>query len=564
MNVGIITIIVIVIIALSAYVVVYNSSASSSSSTSSSSSSTTGAQGWPGPKYNVSFLYAAFLSSPDPAIGTDTSGGNMGVNFYDGLVEYDGSNPPSVVPGLASSWSVSPDGLHYTFHLRQATFHDGTPVTAADVIYSANRVMTILQGFSFLWVGFLKPGDVTAVNTTAVQFNLEAPYSGLIETLPYMFIVNSKLVMAHTQSSGNYGSNGDYGTMWFTQGHDAGSGPYMLTNWVQGVSYTFSAYLNYWKGWKQNQIFSETLYANTAETTVKVRFQQTPGAFAGEFLSAETYQSLNKSGFDLTGPAHPGNAFFVLTNDALPPLNNNHFRRALASLFNYTEFETDVRANGLFHDGPLSWGMLPSVYPNFNPNVPRPVHADLTAAKAELAASGVDVSTLRALTCGAIDGSELSRLICFQLAANAKLLGITINEQDLNFGTYAGDFSANGQGQVDMATIGEFVNYPDPGALLYPAFHSIPVNGSHTYGINPDYFSNSTLDHYLDDARSASDPARVKQDYYSAQTILVQEMPAIPVMEQGVIVPHDAHVQFTYSFELLWQRIYFWTWNPSG
>jgi len=541
---------------------------SSSSVISSASSSTAGSvsQGsWPGQKNNVSFFYAAGLSIPDPAISTDTSGGQIGLNMYDGILAYDGNNPPGLSPGLASSWTSSSDGLHYTFILRQSTFHDGTPVTAADVVYSSDRVMAILQGFSYLWVGVLKPGDVKALNNSAVEFNLEKPYSSFLTTMPFMFVLNSKLVMANTQSSGSYGSNGDYGTTWFTQGHDAGSGPYTLTQWVQGVSYTFNAYLNYWRGWKQNQIFGETLYANNAETTVKVRFQQTPGAFAGEFLSAEFYKTIaNTSGFAITGPSRPGNAFFVLTNDAVAPLNNAHFRRALAYLFNYTDFEKNVRANGLFHDAPLAWGMLPSVYPGFSSNVPHPVYANISAAKAELSASGINPSGLRALTCGAIDGSELSRLICFQLGANAKLIGITINEQDLNFATYQGQFGGNGSSLVDMATIGEFVDYPDPGALLFPTFHSVPSNASHTVAINPDYFANATLDKLLDDARTATNSSQALQDYMSAQLILAQQMPAIPIMEQGVVVPHDAHAQFTYSFELLWERIYYWTWNPNA
>src|SRR5439155_4063240 len=42
-------------------------------------------------------------------------------------------------PGLASSWEKSQDGLTYTFHLRDANFHDGTACTSADVVYSLDR-----------------------------------------------------------------------------------------------------------------------------------------------------------------------------------------------------------------------------------------------------------------------------------------------------------------------------------------------------------------------------------------------------------------------------------------
>lgn len=77
----------------------------------------------------------------DPAGTTTTTVGNMINYFYETLVGYDtGKN--EIVPSLATRWQVSRDGLTYTFTLRRGvTFHDGTPMNAAAVKFSLDRIL---------------------------------------------------------------------------------------------------------------------------------------------------------------------------------------------------------------------------------------------------------------------------------------------------------------------------------------------------------------------------------------------------------------------------------------
>jgi len=94
---------------------------------------------------------------------------------YNRLVDVDDTF--TVLPELATEWSVSDDGLTWTFTLRDGVaFHSGKPFTAADVVHSFERLIdpaTASGAASVL--SFLKPGSITAVDDRTVTFTTEAP-----------------------------------------------------------------------------------------------------------------------------------------------------------------------------------------------------------------------------------------------------------------------------------------------------------------------------------------------------------------------------------------------------
>src|ERR1700730_11278554 len=78
--------------------------------------------------------------SLDPALSTDVPTGRAVGYLFDGLTRF--TPDARVVPGLASSWDVSPDGGVYTFHLRRGiAFTDGTPFVSRQVVLSWQRVL---------------------------------------------------------------------------------------------------------------------------------------------------------------------------------------------------------------------------------------------------------------------------------------------------------------------------------------------------------------------------------------------------------------------------------------
>jgi peptide/nickel transport system substrate-binding protein len=99
------------------------------------------------------------IISLDPAEAFEFSGVEVNANVYDKLIGVDLAKGNALVGELASSWTVSADNLTYTFKLRPGVkFHSGNALTAADVVYSFQRAVTLNKspGFILTQFGFTK------------------------------------------------------------------------------------------------------------------------------------------------------------------------------------------------------------------------------------------------------------------------------------------------------------------------------------------------------------------------------------------------------------------------
>jgi ABC-type oligopeptide transport system substrate-binding subunit len=167
---------------------------------------------------------------------------------FGGLVKLDAEL--KVIPEAAESWDVSPDGKTYTFHLRPGlTFADGTPVTAADFVYSINRALapeTASYGAPFQLghiVGAQAVVDgkareatgVKAVDERTLQITTDRPLAYFLSqlTYSYTFVVPRTLIEQE-------------GARWEEEAF--GTGPFRVKEWQHGQSLTLEANPNYWKG----------------------------------------------------------------------------------------------------------------------------------------------------------------------------------------------------------------------------------------------------------------------------------------------------------------------------
>ena len=136
----------------------------------------------------------------DPYIPEDNGSIWAIEQICDSLIEPD-ENGGGLVPGLAKSWDISEDGLTYTFHLRDAKFNDGTPVTAADAAYSVNKATKgVFSWFLTMVEGATAPDDKTVV------IKLKERYGGFLSVISVygLAVVSEK---AYTADPIAFGTN---------------------------------------------------------------------------------------------------------------------------------------------------------------------------------------------------------------------------------------------------------------------------------------------------------------------------------------------------------------------
>ena len=130
----------------------------------------------------VAFSWPVYI---DPAVGSDMASSSSLVNLYDTLVFP--AADESMTPWLAETWDTSEDGVTWTFHLRQGVlFHDGSELTASDVVYSFNRLQTIGEGFGYMFTNVV---SASVVDDYTVEFVLSEPSGLFLSSLVRLFVL---------------------------------------------------------------------------------------------------------------------------------------------------------------------------------------------------------------------------------------------------------------------------------------------------------------------------------------------------------------------------------------
>lgn len=157
----------------------------------------------------VRIVWPYDTSSLDPTgVGVQRSTWGISVHLYDRLVSYaateraDGTrsyDPATLAPELAERWELSADQKTITFHLRRnATFHDGSPVTAEDVVWSIARALNVPAAAGVMRVGALTRADqLKALDPHTFQVTLPAAnrYGVSVFSIPFAVVINKKLAL---------------------------------------------------------------------------------------------------------------------------------------------------------------------------------------------------------------------------------------------------------------------------------------------------------------------------------------------------------------------------------
>lgn len=301
----------------------------------------------------------------DPSKDSSPIGFNYRLNVFDALTEL--QRDGQLTARLAESWTFSPDLTEWTFRLRQGvTFHDGSPFTADDVVFTINRIKA--DNTSPVRTFIRLVDKVEKIDSHTVLFRLIQPYG----------IFHRQISYVNLMSKTYYDKVGDQG--YATK--PVGTGAYRLIRWVKDDRMELTANPDYWRG---------------APAIKRATFRPIPSesARAAALLSGEidlvpalppALIGQLKSRGDLTVDTAPGfRVIFVAFNVNKPPLDNAKVREAIDVGIDRSAI-TEKLLRGL---GKPTGIMVPPMNIGYDPSF-KPVPYDPQKAKQLVAESGYD------------------------------------------------------------------------------------------------------------------------------------------------------------------------------
>ena len=484
-----ILIVVIAIAAGAAYVLTSSSKGTTSSSPTTSSGSTS----------TRTTLVVEEEDQPDtldPAVTYVTPGWEVVDQVYQGLVTYNGSSITNFEGVLAKSWSVSSDGMNYTFVLRNGvTFSNGDPFNAYVMWYSIYRTIVMAQapfwilnqnlaagnGVSFnvtdsmlnsmdyfspspanLSVMMNPHQSVQVINASVIQFNLGygtngmAPYSQFLATLetPMAMAVDPAYVASH----GGVSAGKPNGAMTTSA---MGTGFYELQSWITGQSVSLVKNPNYWANNLPNSELNNAI-APAILNNVVIYFKPSAASIADLRSGAAqmifvpvTYYNVTSGISGVTtrvlSPAY-GSAeaasYVYMDPLAFAPFNNTLVREAISYGIDY-----DVLIKNVFASHAVQWvGPVPPGFQYYNESTAglSPYQYNATKAAELLAQAGYVAQLPNGTTLDS--GGKSFPTVTFLydsdsptdtqaaqiIASNLASIGITVSPTGLPYKAYSG------------------------------------------------------------------------------------------------------------------------------
>ena len=441
----------------------------------------------------------------DPAKVTDYTEYMAAVNLYDGLVTVDETG--AIVPLLAESWEASEDATQYTFTLKEgATFHDGSAVTAEDVVYSVQRLLAIDQGPSYLIRDVLDADGVEALDERTVRFTLNDVFSPFLATVPSMWIVNEDVVRENEV-------DGDWGQAFLTD-QEAGSGPYTLDSWTRGSEMTVRRFEDWHGGFRDGAIDEVRWVVTNDEATVRSLAASGDLHMTSEFQSSETYEALGGNERFRVVEEPTATGFTLKLNTQLPPTDDVHIRRAIACAMDY-----DTIREFIFPSDPMP-GPLPPSFGEFVLETIEPANFDLDCAREEIAQSAYADSGSIPITHAYVAGTAFEEEIALLFQATFEELGFDVTLQPEPWNRLT-ELATSVESTPNVSQVFYGPTYPSPDSMFFTQYHS---DAAGTWA-SMEWLMDDEVDSLIDAARATADVEEQVAIYHELQARLMELQP---------------------------------------
>ncbi|MGH2614916.1 MAG: ABC transporter substrate-binding protein, partial [Thermomicrobiales bacterium] len=444
------------------------------------------------------------ISNLDPHTGHDYSIAWGQKAVYDALLRYEG-NPGELKPLLASEVVGSPDATTWTIKLADnATFHDGSTVTAEAVQYNFQRMLRKNLGVAWMFATVMDQDSIEVVDATTLNINLLKPFAPYDAVLPWLFVANPAIVQEHDV-------DGDEGEAWLKE-NEAGGGPYTIARWEIGSSYEFTRYPDYWFDPENGITPIDTfVWRIIRESSTKRIAMESGEVQYGDWLTPEDLLALEASGNFVANQTPSMTPFAIKLNNQVGPTSDINVRKTLSHAYDYDAALEAISGRGTIMEGPLATGLEPW----HKKDLPVLRH-DMEAAKAALAASeyadGFEMDYVY------VTGDANEELFGLILLEKAGELGITVNMVPMVWPDMVATAVEAETAPASMAVYSGS-DYIDPDNFLWQAYHSSQAG----FWAAASHYMNPEFDKILEDARADTNPETRKALYDEAQLMLVND-----------------------------------------
>jgi peptide/nickel transport system substrate-binding protein len=477
----------------------------------------------------------------DPARAYDYFGWEIIQALGSGLVEYrPGATGAAedIVSALATSWSVSGDGLVWTFNLRQGVkFDDGTEFNATHVKYTFDRGIGIADPEGpFVGIGYSDIiENVTVVSKYVVKFYLKIPFSAFLSLLACQasYIVDPKY--APMDQVVEYKAGDARGS------HPMGLGPYKLTKWTRTAGkdeeMVLEANPNYWNasgGYPKTQKIIIKFYADSAGLALAIDAGEIDIAFRQ--LSATDINNLKTKTHLRVWEGTGAFIQYLVLQENRPPFNNPTVRKAVAAAINRTAIVNTVflgQVQKLYSMIPIGmFGHTNAFLALGDPNY--------TLTQQLLAPLGYNTEnkltfTLWYETSGHYPQStELAQMLKASLEASG-VISVELEGRD-----WAAYRIARVNEEMDAYILGWYPDYIDPDDYIYPFLHSSGGSWLHHN------YNNPQMDQLIEWARGNTTQSVREQLYEQIQDLMVEDCPIIPIYQGSAWAVTKTNVKGVY------------------
>jgi peptide/nickel transport system substrate-binding protein len=507
------------LLALSALLAACGSSSSGSGSTGSSSEAGKPVQGG----------VLKFARAEDADVGLNPinapSNGSIFIitQIFDQLVEM--GQGSEVEPGLASSWEKSADGLSWTFHLREASFSNGEPVTAEDVKFSIERFANPKINVSYPALGEAIK-DVQVVDPHTAIIHLKHVSGALLDDVAmFASSIEPKKVVEKI------------GDKAFSE-HPVGSGPFMVTEYVRGQKTVLARNPHYWRAGEpllDGVVFEYVPDANTrvlklrsGETDVAaaIPYNQVASLSGTEGISVEVAKALSWQS--------------IFLNTTKPPLGDVKVRQAL----NYATPKEQILKTVLYGNAEIANSMIPPLK-YWSASV-KAYPFELEKAKKLISESSAPNGFKLELLIPS--GDPVEQQIAEILKAEWAKIGVNVDIVQRELGALeSGWFEGKGgeAATFEGGTLSSDTLSDDEIAGLTLN----PEAGLHSLGT---YYNNPKVNKLLADAGSTLNEEQRAKDFVEVQQIAMEDAPAVPLFFTKSVTGIRSNVKDFQTYPIGW------------